>query len=126
MNIFNQNKNSKLFLVVKNMPEKDRQTDLKGRIRQQMEFYFSDSNLSKDKFLRQEIKIAPEGYVDLNVFLKFNKIRQLTDDLVLIAKALKKSELLEVNQEKSHVRRKSEFVEPSQKKTDKKTIYVVS
>ncbi len=108
------------------MPEKDRQTDLKGRIRQQMEFYFSDSNLSKDKFLRQEIKIAPEGYVDLNVFLKFNKIRQLTDDLVLIAKALKKSELLEVNQEKSHVRRKSEFVEPSQKKTDKKTIYVVS
>jgi len=126
LNIFNQNKNSKLFLVVKNMPEKDRQTDLKGRIRQQMEFYFSDSNLSKDKFLRQEIKIAPEGYVDLNVFLKFNKIRQLTDDLVLIAKALKKSELLEVNQEKSHVRRKSEFVEPSQKKTDKKTIYVVS
>ncbi len=126
MNIFNQNKNSKLFLVVKNMPEKDRQTDLKGRIRQQMEFYFSDSNLSKDKFLRQEIKIAPEGYVDLNVFLKFNKIRQLTGDLVLIAKALKKSELLEVNQEKSHVRRKSEFVEPSQKKTDKKTIYVVS
>ncbi len=108
------------------MSEKDEQKNKRTQIRQQMEFYFSDSNLSKDRFLRQEIQVAPDGFVDLSVFLKFNKIRQLTSNQEIIAKALKKSELLEINQEKTHVRRRTEFVEPSQKKTDKRTIYVVS
>ena len=34
--------------------------------------------------------------VDLEMFLRFNKIRALVDDTKLLAKALSKSELLEV------------------------------
>jgi hypothetical protein len=31
------------------------------KVCEQMEFYFSDSNLTKDRFLKKEITTAPEG-----------------------------------------------------------------
>lgn len=62
----------------------------------------------------------------MEVFLKFNKIRQLTLNQDLIAKSLKKSVLLDLNDDKTMVKRKVQFIEPTQKTTDKKTIYVVS
>jgi hypothetical protein len=34
---------------------------LHKRIKEQMEFYFSDSNLSKDRFLKQEIQKSDDG-----------------------------------------------------------------
>lgn len=61
----------------------------------------------------------------MKVFLKFNKIRDLTTDLKNIIKAVKKSELLELNENETLVRRKTPFVELTQKDIDKKTIYVV-
>lgn len=60
------------------------------------------------------------------MFLKFNKIRLLTTDLRQIVKSLKHSETLELNDEQTMARRRTPFVEPSQKDVDKKTIYVVS
>lgn len=62
----------------------------------------------------------------MEIFLKFNKIRQLTLNQDLIAKSLKKSEVLDLNDDKTMVKRKVQFIEPTQKTTDKKTIYVVS
>lgn len=35
--------------------------ELLARIRAQMEFYFSEANLSKDRFLKQEMKSSEEG-----------------------------------------------------------------
>jgi hypothetical protein len=61
----------------------------------------------------------------LSVFLKFNKIRELTNDIKQIVKSLKHSDLLELNETGTMARRKVAFVEPSQKDVDKKTIYVV-
>jgi hypothetical protein len=40
-----------------------------------LEFYFSDSNLNKDRFLKQKIAENPEGWVALNVLATFNKVR---------------------------------------------------
>ena len=59
------------------------------------------------------------------IFLNFNKIRSLTTDPKDIVKSLKNSEILELNENSTMVKRKIEFVEPSQKDIDKKTIYVV-
>lgn len=44
-------------------PAKDKSAkkEKRQKICEQMEFYFSDSNLSKDRFLKQEITFAEEG-----------------------------------------------------------------
>ncbi|KAG8226911.1 hypothetical protein J437_LFUL007772 [Ladona fulva] len=72
-------------------------------ILKQMEFYFSDANLLKDRFLNKLIKEDP--FVDLSVFLTFNKIRALTDNVEDIANALSKSELLKLSSDRSKVAR---------------------
>ena len=46
------------------MITKDEKSDKKeflGRIRAQMEFYFSEANLAKDRFLKQEMKSSEAG-----------------------------------------------------------------
>ena len=60
--------------------------------------------------------------VDLNIFIKFNKIRNLTTDLSRIAKALKQSSMLSVSEDGTKVCR----VTPIQQKenSDECTVYV--
>ncbi|XP_076318082.1 la related protein 7 [Tachypleus tridentatus] len=91
-------------------------------IKEQMEFYFSDSNLQKDKFLKNLIYNNDDNYVELRLFLTFNKIKNLTHDIKDIIIALEKSELLELNEAGTHVRRVSLVTE--EKDFDRCTIYV--
>ncbi|KAF8787259.1 La-related protein 7 like protein [Argiope bruennichi] len=60
-----------------------------------MEFYFSDSNLARDNYLQDLLTKNPEGYVDLEVFKSFNKIKEMTDDVNAIIAALSKSTVLQ-------------------------------
>lgn len=78
-----------------------RKKQLYENILKQMEFYFSDANLSKDRFLGEQVKNGP--YVPLEVFLKFNKIRSMTQDVNDIAKAMKHSTFLELSEDKLKV-----------------------
>ena len=41
--------------------EKGLEQESREKIRQQIEFYFSDANLSKDRFLKQEINSSEDG-----------------------------------------------------------------
>jgi La-related protein 7 len=50
---------------------------LLSSLKNQMEFYFSDSNLRNDKFLKSLLSQHPKGYVDLHIFLRFNKIKAI-------------------------------------------------
>ena len=43
----------------------------------QMEFYFGDANLSKSKFMNEEMSKIEGGWIDLNVFLRFNKLAEM-------------------------------------------------
>lgn len=70
-------------------------------IRKQMEFYFSDANISKDRFLGDLIKADP--FVPLDTFLKFNMVRKMTQNIVDIVKALKHSTELELSEDKLKV-----------------------
>ncbi|KAK6633794.1 hypothetical protein RUM44_004401 [Polyplax serrata] len=89
-------------------------------VRERMEFYFSDSNLQKDRFLSQLIKNDPQ--IDLEVFLKFNRIQQLTDNINDLRKALKKSEFLSLTEDKTKVFRNTPVKEKAN--VDACTIYV--
>lgn len=78
-----------------------RKRHLYENIMKQMEFYFSDANLSKDRYLGDLVKTDP--FVPLAEFLKFNKIRSLTQDVGDIVKAMKHSTFLELSEDKLKV-----------------------
>lgn len=40
---------------------KTKKKEMRTKLRDQMEFYFSDSNLTKDRFLRKEIENSSDG-----------------------------------------------------------------
>ncbi|KAB0792205.1 hypothetical protein PPYR_14164 [Photinus pyralis] len=97
-----------------------RKKQLYKSILQQMEFYFSDSNLAKERFLSQLIQNDP--YVDVSIFLQFNKIRKLTSSLEDVTKAISKSELIELSEDKTKVRRRLPI--KVKENVDECTIYV--
>ncbi|SPP88593.1 la-related protein 7 [Drosophila guanche] len=97
-----------------------RKRHLYNSIRSQMEFYFGDANLTKDRFLRRYVDQDP--YVPLEIFLTFNKIKPLAQDVMQIAKALNNSQLLELDESRLKVRRKTKL--PDQRDVNDKTLYV--
>ncbi|XP_064419775.1 lupus La protein isoform X2 [Latimeria chalumnae] len=85
---------------------KDEMSVLEKKICQQIEYYFGDHNLPRDKFLKEQIKLD-DGWVPLETMIKFNRLSQLTTDLGVIVEALCKSKtgLLEIHEDKSKIRR---------------------
>lgn len=88
---------------------------LKIKIAEQIEYYFGDFNLMKDKFLKQEI-IKDDGWVPLTTLLRFNRLAALTKDVDVILSAFKEnpSELIEVDEDRKCVRRNPDRALPEQ------------
>lgn len=101
---------------------KKRTRKIQAQLLEQVEFYFGDANLHKDRFMKQEISKNPEGYVAISIIASFNRMKQLTDDIKLLVKAMKMSSLLELNEDETLVRRKTPVPEP--RNVDAETIYV--
>ncbi|KAK7791384.1 hypothetical protein R5R35_007916 [Gryllus longicercus] len=85
--------------------KRPRKKHIYRQILQQMEFYFSNANLSRDRFLSQLLE--QNKNVPLEVFLRFNKIRALTENIEEIAKALGSSQLLKLTDDGKCVYRSS-------------------
>ena len=84
----------------------DPSDDLCESIVQQVEFYFSDANITKDKFLLKHVKRNKEGFVSLKLISSFKRVKHLTKDWRQVAVAIeKKSKKLEVNDLKTKVRK---------------------
>lgn len=75
------------------------------KILKQVEFYFSDANLPRDRFLQEELKKNEEGWISLSVIASFKRIQALSTDLAVIAESLKESSLVEVSADGASVRR---------------------
>eukprot|EP01114_Cavostelium_apophysatum_P008925 TRINITY_DN2196_c0_g1_i1.p1 TRINITY_DN2196_c0_g1~~TRINITY_DN2196_c0_g1_i1.p1 ORF type:complete len:483 (+),score=115.27 TRINITY_DN2196_c0_g1_i1:380-1828(+) len=89
-------------------------------IAQQMEYYLSDRNLVKDKFLREQLQKAGEdGYLPLETFTSFPKMRKISTNTDLIRQVLRSSEVLDINAEGTMVRRRVPFVPPNKTKKSK-------
>ncbi|GJQ83913.1 hypothetical protein Trydic_g19851 [Trypoxylus dichotomus] len=99
---------------------RQRKKQLYNSIMHQMEFYFSDSNLSKDKFLFPLIQKDPD--VAIEIFLKFNKIQKLTTNADDIVKAINNSQILTLSEDRTKVRRKTPI--NINANTDNCTLYV--
>lgn len=108
--------------------EVEKDSGLDGKIIRQVEYYFGDLNLSKDKFMQEEIQ-KEEGWISLETLIKFNRLKQLSADFSVILSALKKStsDLLEIDEEKNRVRRSKPLPENPQEFEailKKNTVYV--
>ena len=80
--------------------------DLIDRIVTQVEIYFSDASVLKDKFLLKHIRRNKEGYVSLKLVSSFKKIKQLTKDWRVVAYALNKSSAgIQINDLGTKIRR---------------------
>ncbi|XP_034246092.1 uncharacterized protein LOC117648045 [Thrips palmi] len=79
--------------------------ELSQRIVDQVEFYFSDVNITKDAFLLKHVKRNKEGYVSLKLISSFKRVKHIARDWRVVAHALKQSTKLEVNEAGTKLRR---------------------
>lgn len=87
--------------------ETERQTrEEQGRAtRAQMEYYFSDRNYWQDRFLQQQADNL--GWTSLKFVSRFNRMRELTDDLDLVRSSLVASEVVELSECGHWIRRRN-------------------
>ncbi|CAG7721782.1 unnamed protein product [Allacma fusca] len=94
---------------------------------QQIEFYFSDSNISKNRMMLE--LVAGSEYVSLDHFLGFHKIQKLLPDVSIayLQKSLASSSVLELSPDLLGVKRRVSY-DPQKLKSDEEveqcTIYV--
>ncbi|CDQ57780.1 unnamed protein product [Oncorhynchus mykiss] len=96
------------------MAEIQEMSELEKKVAQQLEYYFGDHNLPRDKFLKEQLQLD-DGWVTLETMLKFNRLVQfkfyqlkcLTTDHSVIVESLKKSQtgLLELSEDTTKIRR---------------------
>jgi len=83
--------------------------DLEKKIIRQIEYYLSDVNMVRDKFLKNEVT-KDEGWIPLSVLTTFKRLQSLTTDFKTIIDALKNSVsgLLQINETENKIRRHPE------------------
>ncbi|OWF42081.1 lupus La protein homolog [Mizuhopecten yessoensis] len=104
--------------------------NLEKKIIKQLEYYFGDMNLPRDRFLQEQIREDSDGWVSLAIMTKFNRLKQLTSNLKMIATAIRKSDsgFLEVSKDGVYMRRSPdkplpENTEDRRSEIAKKTVY---
>jgi len=97
---------------------------LERKIIRQVEYYFGDFNLPRDKFLKEAVK-EDEGWLTIETLLKFQRLSVLSKDGKAVITALSKSDsgLLELDQEgDGKVRRSPEQPLPENTDENKKLL----
>jgi hypothetical protein len=74
-------------------------------IKKQVEFYFSDSAYRRDNFLRTAISGSADGFCPIKTLLTFNKLKNLTTDAAVVAEAVKDSQSVSLNDDKTGIKR---------------------
>lgn len=109
--------------IVQAADESSNLTKLEQDIIDQVEYYFSDSNLFRDKFLQAEIE-KNEGWIAVSTLTTFKRLAALSTDVKVIIDALDKSDsgLLEINENRDSVRRHPERPLPERNEETRKEI----
>lgn len=111
------------------MVESENMDPVAKKIIRQVEYYFGDFNLPRDKFLQEETT-KDEGWVSMATMLNFKRLSDLTKDTAVIVAALKNSKagLIAVSEDNSKIRRDPsiplpENTEESRKALEARTAY---
>ncbi|GLC34153.1 hypothetical protein PLESTB_000843200 [Pleodorina starrii] len=110
---------------------------VKAKVQRQVEFYFSDSNLPKDKFLKERMAEDPEGYVKLNVIIAFQRMRDMlqvtssdpaavpAEAVATVAEILSNSSTLQLDETKTKIKRKAPLANENEiaRAVDGRSIY---
>ncbi|KAI5951950.1 hypothetical protein KGF54_005025 [Candida jiufengensis] len=92
--------------------------DFDDKVRKQVEFYFSDSNLQQDKFL-WKIYESNDGWVELKTILTFGRMKQYRPEEKVID-ALKSSDKLILSDNNDMIKRKDPLKDLDEVKNTKK------
>jgi lupus La protein len=95
---------------------------LSTRLREQIEFYFSDSNFRRDKFLRAKAAEDSDGYVSLALIATFARVKALTGRVEDLADALETSDHLELRDDRAAIRRVRPL--PEEDDSERRSVYV--
>ena len=76
--------------------------EIKSELLKTLEYYFSSKNLSKDQYLVSQMD--NEAYVFIAEIAKFNKIKNLTNDLELIKSIIRRSTQLQLDPTQTKLR----------------------
>jgi hypothetical protein len=99
--------------------------EMKRKAKELLEFYFGDSNLLKDRFLRHKIENSDGGWVPLSVLATFKKLRALTDgDLDSIRESARLSEELKISKDGTTVARVRSLPKLDADDSHMRTVYV--
>lgn len=111
---------------IKREPTSD-SDELSEKITKQLDYYFSDVNIIKDKYLQEKLK-ENNGWVKLSDLLTFVKLKELTKSDKRVVQALKecKSLIIDVDEDKFQVKRKNPMPDPAefQKQLDLRTVHI--
>jgi len=106
-------------------------SNLDKKIIRQVEYYYGDYNLPKDRFLQQLISDDPDGWVSIETMLTFKRLADLSHDAELIMEALCKSDsgLMEVDFSLRKIRRKPnkalpEMTESRKLQIEERTLFI--
>eukprot|EP01096_Ripella_sp_DP13-Kostka_P012640 TRINITY_DN532_c0_g1_i4.p1 TRINITY_DN532_c0_g1~~TRINITY_DN532_c0_g1_i4.p1 ORF type:complete len:356 (-),score=192.31 TRINITY_DN532_c0_g1_i4:207-1202(-) len=91
------------------------------KLKEQIEFYFDDSNYPKDKFLRAKAG-ENDGWVPISVLTTFSRTKAFTEDVSVIADSVSSSEVVEVSEDKTKLKRKNPL--PAEDTTPTRTLVV--
>lgn len=98
-------------------------SELESAIINQVEYYFGDINLPRDKFLTDQSRLD-DGWIPLEVLITFKRLAKLSTDIDVIGNALSKaaSGLLEVSEDNKKVRRNPEMPPPEMNEERRKEL----
>ncbi|XP_074598176.1 lupus La protein homolog [Brevipalpus obovatus] len=82
-----------------------------SKVLHQLDYYFGDFNLHRDKFMNQQLE-KNGGWIPIETLLTFNRLKALTTDPKCIAKVVQSSQLLQISEDGTKVRRSPDLPLP--------------
>ena len=75
---------------------------LLAQIKYQVEFYFSQQNLNRDRYMQEQMN--EEGYIPIKTIADFKQVKRLTSNLDLILQAMANSSICTINESRDMIK----------------------